>query len=257
MSYKKAALIGIILLLVILSLAMAWGRKPKAEQVIPNLRELSTDEIKAVVANIPTQYLIPSEIKSMLQDMGKDNDRETVLGLLKLSEINGIKLLSDIYPDVRFYKGYYTGTLSEEPFVYLIALTDDDCYFMLEEFNRLFLKKKIKINDRNIISLAKVLVILALGSKPVNGLEGISEKELVSFPKITFLEGKRINEMINEKAYMAKLKVENNQQVEDWFFNISYGSFVVILRGDPKEPHKKYSLPLYGGVKMGPWWRGK
>ncbi len=256
MSYKKAALVGVILLLAPFSLTMAWGKKPKTEQVIPTLRELSTDEIKAVVVNIPTQYLIPSEIKSMLQDMGKYNDRETVLGLFKLSEINGIKLLSDIYPDVRFYKGFYNGTLSKEPFVYLMALTDDDCYFLPEEFNRLLRKDNIKINDRNIISLAKVLVILTLGNESVNGSE-ISEKELISFPKITFLEGKRINEMINEKAYMAKLKVENNQQVEDWFFNISYGSFVVILRGDPKEPHKKYSLPLYGGVKMGPWWRGK
>jgi hypothetical protein len=257
MSYKKAALIGIIFLLAVFSLTIAWGRKPKAEQVIPTLRELSTDEIKAVTANIPTKYLIPSEIKSVLQDMGKDNDREMVLGILKLSEINGIKLLNDIYPDVRFYKGFYAESLSEEPFVYLLALTDDDCYFLPEEFNRLLRKKNIKISDRNMISLAKVIVILTLGKEPVKGLEGISEKELVSFPKITFLEGKRINEMINEKAYMTKLKVENNQQIEDWFFNISYGSFVVILRGDSKEPNKKYSLPLYGGVKMGPWWRGK
>lgn len=256
MSYKKVALIGIILLLITLSLTMAWGRKPKAEQVIPTLQELSTDEIKAVTANIPTQYLIPSEIKSVLQDVGKDNDRETVLGLLKLSEINGIKLLNDIYPDVRFYKGFYAGSLSEEPFVYLLALTDDDCYFLPEEFNRLLRKKNIKINDRNILSLAKVIVILTLGNEPVKGLEGISEKELISLPQITFLEGKRINEMINEKAYMAKLKVEYNQQTVDWFFNISYGSFVVILKGDSKEP-EKYSLPLYGGVKMGPWWRGK
>ena len=255
MSYKKAALIGIIFLLAVFSLTIAWGRKPKAEQVIPTLRELSTDEINTVVANIPTQYLIPSEIKSVLQDMCKDNDRETVLGLLKLSEINGIKLLNDIFPDVRFYKGFYNGKLSKEPFVYLMALTDDDCYFMLEEFNRLFLKKKIEINDRNIISLAKVLVILALGSKPVNGLEGISEKEIVSFPKITFLEGKRINEMIDKIAYMVKLKVDVDKQIEDWFFNVQYEQFVNISRGDPKDSMKKYGLSLYGGVKLGPWWR--
>lgn len=254
MSYKKAALIGIIFLLAVFSLTIAWGRKPKAEQVIPTLRELSTDEIKAVVANIPTQYLIPSEIKSMLQDMGKYNDRETVLGLFKLSEINGIKLLSDIYPDVRFYKGFYNGTLSKEPFVYLMALTDDDCYFLPEEFNRLLRKNNIKINDRNIISLAKVLVILTLGNEPVNGLE-ISEKELVSFPKITFLEGKRINEMIDKIAYMVKLKVDVDEQIEDWYFNVQYEQFVNISRGDPKDSMKKYGLSLYGGVKLGPWWR--
>jgi len=257
MAYKKAVLIGVVFLLVVFTLTMAWGRKPREEQVTPTLRELSIDEIKTVVANIPTPYLIPPELKSVLRDMGKDNDRETVLGILELSEIKGIKLLSDIYPDVRFYKGLYNGTLSEEPFVYLMALTDDDCYFMPEEFNRLLLKKNMKISDRNMISLAKVLVILALGKESVNGLGGISEKELVSFPKITFLEGKRINEMINEIAYMVKLKVDIDEQIEDWFFNLKYGQFVTVSRGEPKEPIKQYNLPTFGGRKMGPWWRGK
>jgi hypothetical protein len=92
-----------------------------------------------------------------------------------------------------------------------MAVAGDDCYFMPEEFNRLFLKREIKISDRNIISLAKVLVILALGSESVTGLEGVSEKELISFPQITFLEAKRIKEMINGIAYMVKLNVKINE----------------------------------------------
>jgi hypothetical protein len=243
------------LILLAFFLTMAWGSKSKIESVESDLRVLSTDDIRVAVANIPTQYLIPPKLKSVLQDMGKDNDREVVLGLLRLSEIKGISLLNNTYPNVHFYKGLYTGAFSKVPFVYLMAVADNDCYFMLDEFNRLFLKRDVKISDRNIISLAKVFVILELASEPVTGLEMVPEKELVSFPQITFLEGKRIRNKINKIPYTVKLKVEINEQVEDWFFNVQYGQFVIISRGNPKEPIKKYGLSLYGGVKLGPWWR--
>ncbi|MDH5185548.1 MAG: hypothetical protein OEZ20_07595 [candidate division WOR-3 bacterium] len=250
----KPALVGLSILLAF-CLAVAWGKKPKLEKVGSTLQVLSAEEIRAVLAQLPTQYLIPPIIKNVLQDMGKDNDRKMVIGLLRLSEIKGISLLNNLYSNARFYKGLYAGTLSKEPFVYLMVVTDDDCYYMPQEFNRLLDKKGLKLNDRNIISLAKAFVIMALGNEAVTGLEGVLEKELLSFPQITFLEGKRVKEVINRIAYMVKLKVKINEQIEDWFFNVSYGQFVVISRGDPKEPIKKYGLPIYGGVKLGPWWR--
>ena len=237
------------------TLAIALEGKPKVEELVPTLKILSTDELRAAVAKVPTQFIIPPLLRNTLKDMGKDNDREVVVGLLRLNEIKGISWLNSIYPNVRFFKGIYTGILSKEPFVYLMAVKGDDCYYMPDEFNRLFQKSGIKISNRNIMSLAKAIVMLVLGSEPAAGLEGAVEKELVVFPQITFLEGKRIKEVIKGIAYTVKLKMKVNEQIEDWFFNISWGQFVIISRGDPKESTKKYGLSLYGVVKLGPWWR--
>jgi len=235
--------------------ALALGAKLTEEELTPTLKILATDEIRTAVAKVPTKFIIPPLLRNTLKDTGKDNNREVVLGLLKLSEIKGIAWLNSLYPNVRFFKGIYTGNLSKEPFVYLLAVKDDDCYFMPDEFNRLFRKSGIKISVRNIIPLAKVIVLLILGNERVTGLDAPSEKELVNFPPITLLEGKRIKELIEGIAYPVKLKMKINRQIEDWFFNVQYGQFVIISRGDPKEPIKQYSLPLYDAAKLGPWWR--
>lgn len=235
--------------------AQAIGVKPTAEGISSTLKMLTTDELRTALAKVPTQFIIPPLLRNTLKDMGKDNDREMVIGLLKLSEIKGIAWLNTIYPNVRFFKGIYTGNLSKESFVYLMAIKDDDCYYLPDEFNRLFRKSGIKISNRNIIPLAKAIVMLILGSERVTGLDAAPEKELVVFPQITFLEGKRIKEMVKEMPFMVKLKVKVNEQVEDWFFNIQYGQFVLITKGEPKAPVEQYLLSLYDVAKLGPWWR--
>jgi hypothetical protein len=235
--------------------ARAIGVKSTTEALSPTLKILTTDELRTALAKVPTQFIIPPLLRNTLKDMGKDNDREFVLGLLKLNEIKDIAWLNSIYPNVRLFKGVYTGDLTKEPFIYLMAVKDNDCYFMPDEFNRLFRKSGIKISNRNIIPLAKAIVMLILGGERVTRLDVSPEKELVAFPQITFLEGKRIKEVVKEIPFTVKLKVKVNEQVEDWFFNVSHGQFYVVSRGDPKQQGNKYTLPFYDALKYGPWWR--
>lgn len=253
--FKNQIIKSLVVIVFLFIQTPALGEKLTEEELTPTLKILTTDEIKTTLAKVPTQYIIPPLLRNTLKDMGKDNDPEVVLGLLKLCEIKGITWLNSLYPNVRFFKGIYTGNLSKEPFVYLLAIKDNDCYFMPDEFNRLFRKSGMKISNRNMIPLAKAIVSMILGSERVTGLDTPPEKELVAFPQITFLEGKRIKEMVKEIPFIVKLKVRVNEQVEDWFFDIQYGQFVIITRGDPKAPVEQYILSLYDAAKLGPWWR--
>lgn len=155
-----------------------------------------------------------------------------------------------------FFKGAYLDSLVKEPVVvYLMAIKDGDCYYLPKEFNRLLQNSGIKINNQNKISIAKLIVILISGSIPVTGLDKTIEKELLAFPKINFLAGVRIKETVNGIPHTVKLKVAIDEQIEDRFFNMQYRQFVIIVWSDLKELNKKYSLLLYGVVKLGPWWR--
>jgi hypothetical protein len=81
-------------------------------------------------------------------------------------------------------------------------------------FNRLLLDNGLEVNDKNIIELAKAFVIITFADRP-----GF-------FPKITFLEGKKIKEYDQYWATQMDVKIKcriEGGEIETWKFSLSKG----------------------------------
>jgi len=239
----KPALIGLIILFAF-SLVMANGEKQKqGEKVSSYMRLLPASEIMAkILGNFPE--MVPDDFKA---DIFDKQDTNSIKDLFQFSEIEGMSILNKFFPNFRFYKGLEGGL---PPYPYLMAVSGKKRYRMPSYFNQLLLDNSLEVNDKNIIELAKTFVILAMGSKPITDLRRSSQnQELLSFPQITFLEGKMINKRIKDEGpYHAMVKIKINDKIEEWYFYLSpveKGQFqgVSILELPSERFHHRY-FPL-------------
>jgi hypothetical protein len=209
----KLALIGLIILFAV-SMVMAGGGRPKIEPINASMRQLSANEVMEILQKFPE--LVPEFLKN---DVFDKKDTNLIEGTFRFSVVD-VPLLKQFFPTTQFYKGL-DGKRPRYP--YLMAVLGNKRYKMPSDFNRLLLDNGLEINDKNIIERAKAYVILALGSKPVTVLgKSRSGHELLSFPQITFLEGKRIKEerKIGKKknvTYTAILKVKVGNEIRNWY----------------------------------------
>jgi hypothetical protein len=225
---SKLALIGLSILFAV-SLVIAGGRKPKIEPVNASLRQLSANEVMEILQKFPE--MVPDRYKDGIFNKG---DKYLIEGLFHFREVEDVDLLKRLFPTIRFIKASNFHT--KPPLPYLMAVSGNKRYEDIPSlFNRLLLDNGLEVNNKNIIELAKAFVIITFADRP-----GF-------FPKITFLEGKRIKKVIGGISYEAKLKVRINEQIEEWYFNAHYNQFRVISRGGPKGLIKQYDLPISEG----------
>ncbi len=140
-------------------------------------------------------------------------------------------LLSRLFPAVTFYNLLSAQTIPETR--YLKGYANGKFYDLPGEFNRMLLDQGQEMNDRNILDLAKAFVVIALMD------------QYGKAPQITFLEERRVRERISGISYEAKLTVKINDQIEEWYFDMSYGQFGVISRGNNKGLIYQYDLPIF------------
>ncbi|MCX7837756.1 MAG: hypothetical protein N2323_07435, partial [candidate division WOR-3 bacterium] len=215
--------------LLVFSFLFAGGRKVIGKEVVvPRMRMLSAREImREILQKFP----------EMVPDWCKDNifvkgDTEEVIELFPFSKVEGVDLLQRLLPNVNFYKGINLVAM----YPYFIAISGTNKYKMPQDFNRLILDNGLEVTDKNILELAKMFVILAVGSEPVflkGGEWGewrkrrpslTIEDELLSFPQITFLEGRRsIDKKKTLPVYRAFLKVKVGDQTQIYSFRIRRG----------------------------------
>ncbi len=249
------------------SLLLAGGRRAKVEQVSAQMRLLSASEIREILEKFPE--MVPDMFKAEVFEKG---DTLSMVELFSFTEVEGIPILKNLFPRFHFYKGL-TGTLP--PYPYLMAVGGNKRYSMPSGFNHLLLESGLEVTERNIIELAKAFVILAVGSEPVFGnLEwGQAARrrprpslkdELLSFPQITFLEGRRsMDKKKSPPIYRVYLKVRVNEEIQIYGFHIRYGQILwatMNVEGKTstkyfdfeiiEEPPKRGELDLQGQINI-------
>ena len=216
------ALIGLLVVAAI-SVAAGSGRKPaKEQQTAASLRRISGSEVMDILHKFPE--MVPARFASQRSDTGFLKD------LFKFSELTA-PALSGTFPMARFYQGIDISEMPGSP--YLMAIARDQRHMMTGGFNRLLIDNGLKVTDKNVLELAKAFVVTAMAS------------ENYSLPENTFLEAKRIKQVISGISYDAWLKVKIGDQVEEWYFDTKYGQFGVVSRGNAKGYIKQYN-PVEG-----------
>jgi hypothetical protein len=220
-----AALIGLLVVSAI-SMAVASGSKPpKEQQTTVSLRRISGSEVMDILRTFPG--MVPTYMAH------KKNDTEYLTMAFQFSEVT-TPALNRLFPNARFHKGLGIDESPASP--YLMAVVGDKRSIMPGGFNRLLVDNGLQVTDENITELAKAFVVLAVGDQ---------EAGLLSYPQITFLDGKKIKQVISGISYDAKLKVKVGEQAEEWYFDTKYGQFGVISRRDAKGLIKQYN-PVEG-----------
>ncbi len=228
-AYFGVALIGLLVVAAI-SMAAGSGRKPPKEvQSAVSLRRITASEVTDIIRRFPG--IVPSYIDP------RKYDSEHLARLFRFSEVTA-GTLSDVFPAARFYKGL---DFNRPPIPYLMAVVGDKYCLPPEGFNRLLSYVGLEVNDKNILSLAKAFVVLAVGSRAVfdSPLMDLAQgkpggDELLAFPDVTFGEGKGISELRSGATYDARLKVKVDGRDEEWWFDVKYGQFALVSRGDDK-----------------------
>jgi hypothetical protein len=221
-----------LLLVAAISVAAGSGRKPAKELgATASLRRISSSEVMDLLGRFPD--IIPSYFA------WARNDTSYLVDLFQFSEVT-TPLLRDVFPSVRFFKGR-GAEVAKPPIPYLMAVVGDKYCLPPEGFNRLLSYVGLEVNDKNILSLAKAFVVLAVGSRAVfdSPLMDLAQgkpggDELLAFPDVTFGEGKRISELRSGATYDARLKVKVDGRDEEWWFDVKYGQFALVSRGDDK-----------------------
>ncbi len=209
-AYFGVALIGLLVVAAI-SVAAGSGRKPAKEgQVGVSLRRLSTDEVMSIIRKFPE--MVPADLASKRNDTAYLND------YFEFSEVRAAQL-EKVFPATRFYKGREFNSLP--PFPYLMAVAGNKRYWMPGHFNQLLLDNGLQVTDKNIIELAKTFVLLAAGSEPVYGdaeFGGASGDELASFPQVTFVEARRIEEYNAQSTFTwdVEIRCRIDGEVQTW-----------------------------------------
>jgi hypothetical protein len=148
-------------------------------------------------------------------------------------------LLNKIFPNINFYILY--SSASEPSTAYFKASTNGNFYDLPSDFNRLLIDSGLEVTDKNIMELAKALVVLACGDK------------YLFFPQITFLEGTRIKEYDSYWATtmvaQIKCKIENGL-IETWKFSLSKGQgmkgqFAAVTIYSGGKPIREYQIKTF------------
>ena len=213
------ALVGLLVVAAI-SVAAGSGRKPqKEQQATVTLRRISGSEVMDIIHKFPE--MVPSYLA-----YGR-NDTELLTDVYSFSEVTAAPLRR-VFPSARFYE--YQG-FTAPPSPYLMAVDGDKRYRMPGGFNLLLQDDGRKVTDKNIIELAEVLVIAAIGS------------EHYSYPEITFLGSTR-TEMEEWTTDAAQLKVKIGAQAEEWHFSVLRNQFVGVSSSNDKGLIMDYLLTM-------------
>lgn len=182
------------------------------------MRHVSTSEAMDILHKFPE--LIPSYLAS------KKDDAEDMAGTFGFVEVT-IAPLARIFPTARFYRGH---DFYSPPHPYLMAIEGEKRYPMPYGFNHLLIDNGLKVTDKNIIELAKAFVTVAIG-------EGL--------PKVTFLQATRTKQMISGTPYSVRLEIRTDEQIEEWFFSLSYwhDQFGTVYRRGPHGYIDQYAPP--------------
>jgi hypothetical protein len=138
------------------------------------------------------------------------------------SEVKAARL-EQVFPTARFYKGL---DFRSPPAPYLMAVVGNKRYWMPGQFNQLLLDNGLQVTDKNIIELAKTFVLLDAGNEPVYGnaeFGGPSGDELASFPRVTFVEARRIEEYNAQSTttWDVEIRCRIDGEVQTWKFSQS------------------------------------
>jgi hypothetical protein len=115
-----------------------------------------------------------------------------------------------------------------------MAIAGSKRYMMPYGFNQLLLASGQKVTDKNIVELARALVVLALGDQRMFGnpiFGGPQGDELLAYPQTAFLDARRVRQELSRITYDAKLKVRIGEQVEEWYFASWRGQLGLVSRG--------------------------
>jgi hypothetical protein len=212
------ALVGLLVIAAI-SVAAGSGRIPaKEEQSTATIRRISTCEAMDILRKFPE--LIPDFLAK------RKDDAEYMAGTFRFVEVT-IAPLARLFPTARFYRGH---DFYSPPHPYLMAIQGNKRYPMPYGFNHLLIDNGLKVTDKNIIALAKAFVTVAIG-------EGL--------PKVTFLQATRTKQVISGRSYSVRLEVRTDEQIEEWFFSLSYwhDQFGTVYRRGPHGYIDSYDPP--------------
>ena len=205
------ALIGLLVVAAI-SMAAGSGRKPAKEQeqgATVSIRPLSGSEVLDILHRFPE--MVPSYMAA------EKDDAAYLTSAFDFSEVKAARL-EQVFPTARFYKGL---DFRSPPAPYLMAVVGNKRYWLPGQFNQLLLDNGLQVTDRNIIELAKTFVLLAAGSQPVYGnaeFGGPSGDELASFPQVTFVEARRIEEYNAQSTttWDVEIRCRIDGEVQTW-----------------------------------------
>jgi hypothetical protein len=204
-----------LLVVAAITVAAGSGRNPaKEQQTGVSLRRLSGNEVMDILQKFPE--MVPSYMAD------KKDDAAYLMSAFDFSEVKAARL-EQVFPNARFYKGL---DFSSPPSPYLMAVAGNKRYWMPGQFNQLLLDNGLQVTDRNIIELAKTFVLLAAGSQPVYGnaeFGGPSGDELASFPQVTFVEARRIEEYNAQSTttWDVEIRCRIDDEVQTWKFSQS------------------------------------
>ena len=205
----RTAIVGWLVVAAI-SVAAGSGRKAaKEQQAGVSLRRLSGSEAMDILQKFPE--MVPSYMAS------KKDDAAYLMSAFDFSKVKAA-WLEQVFPTARFYKGL---DFRSPPAPYLMAVVGNKRYWMPGQFNQLLLDNGLQVTDGNIIELAKTFVLLAAGSQPVYGnaeFGGPSGDELASFPQVTFLGGRRIEEYDAQSTFTmdVEIRCRTDGEVQTW-----------------------------------------
>ena len=157
----RTACVGLLVVAAI-SVAAGSGRKPAMENSTVSIRLLTDAEAAQLSQRVPKLRPQPEGIARF-----------------------GSEVLERVFPTSSFYRAYRDGLPS---IPYLVAVGNDSLISMPDGFNWLLLEHGIEVSDKNIVEMAKVFVLLAVGDQHFRPLD--------AFPPLVFLEAKRITQEI-------------------------------------------------------------
>ncbi len=214
----RAGLAAAMLVLLVFSLAAAWGRKPPKEDTVRvTTRPLSTSEIMAILHKFPE--MVPGYLASLQNDT---NGLASIFGFVEVTAAP----LTRVFPTARFYLGHYFNYSPPPP--YLMAIDGGGRYPMPSGFGLLLRDNGLKVTDKNIIELAKPLVVAAIG---------------IEHHEITFLGAKK--KKLEEWATdAAQLKVRIDGKEEEWHFDVLRNQFDGASSVDEKGNIRDYYVAM-------------
>lgn len=179
------------------SLPIVGERKQKIKSIETSIQTLSDGEIEKLNKKFPELGLRKHGITKVRNTM-----------------------LDNFFPQNHFYKILDRG--GTPPYPFLLTIIGEKHYRMPYYFNRLLKEYNLEVNNKDIIELTKVFVLLAIGNEPIVDSETGDLRGLLYYPHVTFLESKSIKEekMIDKKkniTYTAILKVKVMDRINYWY----------------------------------------
>jgi hypothetical protein len=212
--------VAALLVLLAFSLAPAWGSKPPEEETVKvTMRPLSMSEVTDILDKFPE--LDPYHVFDLRRDTS------SLKYQFSFKEVTSAPM-ERVLPRVRFYQGLeQRGSGADIP--YVIAMVASKRYWVPASFNELLFDNGMEVTDKNIIGLAKALLVATAGS------------DHYPYPDITFL-GATTTKLQAWATDAAQLKVMIGGKEEEWHFSVLRNQFDGISRTNERGLIKDYML---------------